>query len=305
MNQSSPKSLSRSPSGLRSDAMMGAIYMILAGMAFALVNLATQFLTMRMGLPSPVVAFGQYFVALLISLPWLLRVGLLAARTHYLWQHILRVLFAVFGVQAWMAGLAHVPIWQAIALIMTSPFFVTLGARLFLKEQIGFHRLTATLVGFVGGMIILAPWSDAFSWHALWPVGAAVFWAATSLMTKKLTAAEPPATITIYLLLLMTPINGLLAMGSGFVVLEGMALLLILGSGLLVYCAQLLIARAYAAADAAYVQPFDHVKLPINVAAGWFAFGFAPVGYFWPGALLIVAASLYILHRESTYRQEH
>ncbi len=308
MNQSSHSSqashsgLTVEAPDLRSSALMGAIYMILAGLAFALVNLATQYLTMRMGLSSPVVAFGQYFVALLISLPWLLRTGLAAARTQYLWRHILRVVFAVLGVQAWMAGLAHVPIWQAIALIMTSPFFVTLGASLLLKEKIGLHRLTATIVGFVGGMIILAPWSDAFSWHALWPVGAAIFWAATSLMTKQLTAAEAPATVTVYLLLLMTPINGLLAVGSGWVIPGGMALVIILASGLLVYIAQLLIARAYSVADAAYVQPFDHVKLPINVMAGWLAFGFAPVGYFWPGALLIVAASLYILHREAAAR---
>lgn len=303
MNQISQSSVSTNVPDIRSGALMGAVYMILAGLAFALVNLATQYLTMRMGLSSPVVAFGQYFVALLISLPWLFKMGMNAARTRHPWQHGLRVLFAVLGVQAWMAGLAHVPIWQAIALIMTSPFFVTLGASLFLNETIGLHRLTATVIGFVGGMIILAPWSDAFSWHALWPVIAAIFWAATSLMTKRLTAVESPATITIYLLLLMTPINGLLAVGSGWAVPEGTALMIILASGLLVYVAQLLIARAYASADAAYVQPFDHVKLPINVMAGWLAFGFAPVGYFWPGALLIVGASLYILHREAVTRR--
>ena len=115
--------------------------MILSGLAFALVNLGSQYLTMTLGLSSPIVAFGQYFVALLFSLPWLFKVGLSAARTGHPVRHMLRVAFAVLGVQAWTAGLAHVPIWQAIALIMTSPFFVTLGAHLFLKERIGLHRL--------------------------------------------------------------------------------------------------------------------------------------------------------------------
>ncbi|WP_319532987.1 DMT family transporter [uncultured Cohaesibacter sp.] len=286
---------------IRSGALLGAIYMICAGFTFALVNLATQYLTMRLGVASPFVAFGQYFAALLFSLPWLMKVGLKAARTKAPGRHLLRVIFAVLGVQAWVAGLAYVPIWQGIALIMTSPFFVTLGAHLLLKEKIGIHRLAATVVGFIGGMIILAPWSDGFTIHALWPVVAAFFWAATSLMTKTLTDEEAPEAVTVYLLLFMTPFNGLMAVGSGFVMPDMTALGIIVLSGFFVLLSQWLITRAYSVADAAYVQPFDHVKLAFNVAVGWIAFGFAPVGQFWLGALLIVAASLYILHRETRF----
>ena len=263
---------------IRSGALLGAIYMICAGLSFALVNLATQYLTMRLGVASPFVAFGQYFAALLFSLPWLMKVGLKAVHTKAPGRHLLRVIFAVLGVQAWVAGLAYVPIWQGIALIMTSPFFVTLGAHLLLKEKIGIHRLAATVVGFLGGMIILAPWSDGFTIHALWPVVAAIFWAATSLMTKTLTDAEAPEAVTLYLLLFMTPFNGLMAAGSGFVVPDMTALGIIVLSGFFVLLSQWLITRAYSVADAAYVQPFDHVKLAFNVAVGWIAFGFAPVG---------------------------
>ncbi len=273
--------------------------MISAGLFFALVNVITQYLTMRMGLSSPVVVFGQYLIALLISLPWLVRLGPAAMKTQHPGRHILRVLFAALGVQAWVAGLAHVPIWQAIALIMTSPFFVTLGAWIFLKEHVGIHRLAATLLGFVGGMIILAPWSDAFSLYALWPVLAAIFWAGTSLLTKTLTGKEAPETVTVYLLVMLTPINGFLALGSGIAMPSLFGIGLIIGSGMLIMMAQLLIARAYATADAAYVQPFDHVKLPFNVLGGWLIFGFAPPGQLWLGAAMIIAASLYILHRES------
>lgn len=284
---------------LHSPAFLGASYMLLAGLLFAIVNVVTQYLTMTMGLASPSVAFGQYFVALLISLPWLCRHGFRAMKTNHPFRHILRVAFAALGVQAWVAGLAHVPIWQAIALIMTSPFFVTLGAHLFLQEQIGLHRLMATLLGFVGGMIILAPWSDAFTLHALWPVLAAVFWAATSLLTKTLTGKEAPETVTVYLLILLTPINFALAVGTGLVMPDLSGAGLIVASGILIMLAQLSIARAYASADAAYVQPYDHVKLVFNVLGGFLAFGFAPPGQLWLGASLIVGASLYILHREA------
>ncbi|MEC9463866.1 MAG: EamA family transporter, partial [Pseudomonadota bacterium] len=52
-------------------------------------------------------------------------------------------------------------------------------------------------------------------------------------------------------------------------------------------------------ADAAYVQPFDDLKLPLNVFAGWLVFGYAPSGYLWLGALLILGASLFLMLREA------
>ncbi len=282
-------------------AVAGGLYMIAAGAAFAVVNVSVQAATMSFGMTSASAAFWQYFVALVCGLPWIVRTGLEVLKTQHLAAHVLRVAFAAIGVQFWVAGLASVPIWQAIALIMTSPFFVTAGAGLLLGERVGASRWLATLVGFAGGMIILAPWSDAFSVEALYPVAAAVFWAATSLMTKRLTRSESTETVTLYLLLLLTPINAVLAVssGGGFAIPGASGLALIVLAGVLLMVAQFFIVKAYASADAAYVQPFDHIKLPLNVLAGWIVFGFVPGGNLWFGSLLIVSASLYIAHRES------
>jgi len=274
--------------------------MVAAGAAFALVNVSLQAATMRFGMVSSAAAFWQYLMALLFGLPWIVRIGLRVLRTRHLGAHILRVAFAAVGVQFWVAGLATVPIWQAIALIMTSPFFVTLGAGLLLGERVGPSRWLATLIGFGGGMIILAPWSESFTVATLYPVAAALCWAATSLMTKRLTASESSQTITLYLLLLLTPINGVLAASSGGFAFAGTAsLVLIVFAGAMLTVAQFCIVKAYASADAAYVQPFDYLKLPLNVFAGWLVFGFVPGGNLWLGALLIVSASLYIAHREA------
>ena len=281
-------------------ALEAALYMVAAGAAFALVNIAVQTVTMRHGVSSTSVAFWQYFIAMLCGIPWIVRTGLSVLKTDNAGAHVLRVVFAAIGVQFWVAGLASVPIWQAIALIMTSPFFVTLGAGLLLGETVGPSRWMATIAGFAGGMIILAPWSDSFTSATLLPVAAAVFWAATSLMTKKLTRDESSKTVTLYMLLLLTPINaGLAASSGGFAVSGSWVFALIVAAGLMTMIAQFLIVRAYATADAAYVQPFDHLKLPLNVLAGWLVFGFVPGGNLWLGSALIVGASIYIAHREA------
>ena len=270
--------------------------MVSAGAAFALVNGALQASTMQLGTASTTAALWQYGLGLLVGLPWLLRRGITALHTGQPGLHLLRAAFAVVGIQLWVAGLAQVPIWQAIALVMTSPFFVIIGAKLLFGERVGYARWLATLAGFGGGMVILEPWTDSFSFAALLPVGAAAFWGGASLITKRLTAYESADTITVYLLLLLTPVNAALAFADGGNLLPGgSALWLLMGAGVLTVLANYLLTLAYAKADAAFIQPFDHLKLPLNIAVGWFAFGFAPSGAFWPGALVIAGASLFVM----------
>ncbi len=285
---------------IRSAALRGAVYMVLAGTAFALVNVAMQKLTMQLEVSSTSAAFWQYFIAMMFSLPVVFRFGLRRLKTAYPVWHVARIVLAVAGIQFWVAGLAHVPIWQAIALVMTSPFFVTLGAMLFLQEKVGPARWLALGAGFAGALVILEPWADGFSAYALMPVVAAALWAGSSLLTKRLTQVEDAQKVTVYLLALLLPVNAVFAgAGSGFAVPGGAAIWILLGAGLLTALAQYLLARAYECADASYIQPFDLLKLPLNVLAGWLVFGYLPSGNLWVGALLIIGASVFVMQQEN------
>jgi drug/metabolite transporter (DMT)-like permease len=279
---------------IQSPAFLGAFYMVMAGIGFTAINVITQHVTMSLGLSSTSDAFWQYFLALIFSLPIVFRGGLGAMRTRRPIAHLIRVGLAVLGVQAWVAGLANgVPIWQAIALVMTSPFFITSGAALFMGERVGPERWLAILTGFIGAMIILEPWSDSFSLYALLPVAAAVLWGASSLVMKALLAEEKSSTVTLWLLVLLAPVNGAFSLAAGFQVPGFTTFLWLVASGLAMALAQYWLAKAYEVADAAYVQPFDDLKLPLNVAAGWVVFGYAPAGYLWLGAVMILAASMF------------
>lgn len=289
--------------GAATGAFAGAGFMVLAGVAFAVLNVVTQWLTMTLGFSPASTAFWQYAFALALSLPMLARMDFKSLKTAYPVRHIMRVLLAALGVQTWLMGLASVPIWQAIALVMTSPFFIIIGARIFLGEPVGYQRWIATITGFIGAMIILQPWSDEFTSAAFLPILSAFLWGGSSLIMKNLTHYEPAETITVWLLILLTPINAGLALTAGFEVPRGEVLWLLLGAGLLTVFGQYLLSLAYSAADAAYIQPFDDLKLPLNVLAGWIVFGYAPSGYLWLGALLILSASLYLLYSEAKGRE--
>ena len=78
-------------------------------------------------------------------------------------------------------------------------------------------------------------------------------------------------------------------------------LLVLLGA--LTAAAQYLLAIAYRAADATYLQPFGDLKVPLSGLLGWIFLSQVPSGWFWPGAALILAASTLIFWAESDRRR--
>ena len=289
----------------QTNLVAGATFMVAAGIAFAAINVITQTVTGPasyggLGFKPQSDAFWQYFIALIVSLPFIWRSGLASLKTNFPVQHIIRVVLSALGVQAFVMGLAHgVQIWQVIALVMTSPFFILLGAKMFLGEHVGANRWIAATLGFVGAMIVLQPWSSGFNAWSLAPVAAAVLWGAASLITKQLTNDEKPETITMWLLLLLSPINTMLSIGAGFEWPSGTILWLLLAAGVVQFIAQYCLTKAYSKADASSLQPFDDLRLPFNIVAGFLAFHYLPEGNLWAGIALILAGSAYLMWSEN------
>ena len=277
----------------------GAAFMVGAGLCFALANALTQIITSQLGFRPQSDSFWQYAVALVLALPFLRQHGVRGMKTARPGLHLARVMVSALGVQAFVMALAHgTPIWQVIALVMTSPFFVLLGAALVLGERVDITRWAAAALGFGGAMVLLRPWETGFALPAIYPVAAALLWAAASLMTKRLTKTERPETVTLWLLVLLTPINGVISLQAGFEWPTGWILIWLLAGGALVFLAQHFLTLAYAAADAAFVQPFDDIKLLSNIAVGWAVFGYLPEGPLWLGVTMILAASSWLLWSE-------
>jgi drug/metabolite transporter (DMT)-like permease len=286
-------------------AYQGAAFMVLAGITFAVINAITFKVTSPaeyggLGFRPQSDTFWQYAIALVISLPFLWRSGGLSFKTKQPIPHIIRVVLSAAGLQAFVTAFSKgVPVWQVVALTMTAPFFVLLGAKLFLGENVTLNRWIASLVGFLGALIVTNPWSEQFNVYWLLPVVAAILWGAASLLTKYLSRTETPASLTTWLLLLLTPINLFWSVGVGFQVPTGNILYMVVIGGFLVFVAQYLLSKSYASADANFVQPFDDLKLISNVLVYGIFFGYWPTGYIWVGLAMIMAASMFLLLQES------
>jgi drug/metabolite transporter (DMT)-like permease len=297
--------------------LLGAAFMVGAGITFAAVNTLTPIITYQLGVPSSATVFWQYVIATLFAVPLIARIGLGALKSRHPLLHEARAFVSALGVQAWAFGFANgVPLWQMIALSMTAPFFVIAGATLFLGEKLTLPRLLASIVAFLGAMVVLAANLDpsAISWATLLPIAAAALWASAVVITKYLAREENPESLTLYMLVLITPnhlligllvglaitvlpegaIPASLATGFDFTLPGGDALWLIIFLGLVTAASQYFLSLAYKVADATYLQPFDDLKLPLNLLLGWIVLNQVPDMWFWPGAALILGASIYI-----------
>lgn len=280
----------------QTNLLKGAAFMVLAGICFAAANAITFVITAQLGFKPQSDTFWQYAIATAFSLPFVLREGLGKLRTKRPILHIIRVILSALGVQAFVMSLASgTPIWQVIALVMTSPIFVLIGAKVFLGEIVTPARWIAAVVGLGGASIVANLWTTGLTTAMIYPVAAAVLWAASSLLTKVLTRTEQAPTVTLWLLVLLTPINAGLSVQAGVELPSAQILGWLVLGGIIMMAAQYLLTWAYAATDAAFVQPFDDLKLISNILIYGLAFGYWPEGNIWAGVALILAGSLYLL----------
>lgn len=245
--------------------------------------------------PLELVFFRNLF-GFLFVLPWLLRAGGLP-RTRRFGGHLVRAAFGLSAMICYFVAMALVPLADAVAITFAAPLFATAGAAMLLGERVRAHRWTATIVGFVGTVIVLNPGPELLSPGALAALGAAVFMAAAILCIKSLARTEHPTTIVFYFGLLLTPLS---AVAAAFVwvtpSLEHWPWLL--GLGLFATTGQLLLTHAFAAADASFVLPFDFSRLVFAAVVGFAFFNETPDVWTWVGAAVIVVASSYVAHRE-------
>ncbi|MCU0904337.1 MAG: DMT family transporter [Tabrizicola sp.] len=190
-------------------------------------------------------------------------------RTDRLGSHVLRNLFHFSGQALWFWAITLIPLAQVFALEFTSPIWVILLAPLFLGERLTSRKMLAAAFGFVGVLIVARPDFGAPEPGVLAAAGAAVFFAATTLMTKVLTRGEAIISILFWLTLMQSVLGSLAMLASGPVVLPTLATLPWLGLiGIAGITAHLCLTSALSLAPASVVVPIDFARLPIIAAVG-------------------------------------
>lgn len=225
-------------------------------------------------------------------------------RTKRFPGHVLRALSGTAAMGCGFYALSVMPLAEQVALTYTSPLFVTLLAIPFLGEKVGIHRWAAVLLGF-GGILIMAVGQGAFAAGAasvvligtIAAVSNGFFSAITTLLVRGLSSTETSTTIVLWQSVLMTLMTAL-ALPFVWVTPTGPEWLLLLGVGLFGGIAQVMITEANASAQVSALGPYSYGAIVWSMLLGWAVWGDIPGISTLLGATLIVAAGLYILHRE-------
>ena len=244
------------------------------------------------------IAFFSNLFSALFYLPLFFRRGVQILKTERLPLHIVRSLFNATAITAWYTALTLTPLADVIALGLSAPLFVTLGAFFFLGEIFRTRRWIAILVGIAGALIIIRPGFEAVSTGFLFAILSTIFAAGTKIFAKQLIQTDSAITCSAYVAILQTPITFVLAL---FVWrLPTMEQLLWMAAvGILAAMAHLAMVQAYKYVEVSSMEPFVFMRLVWAAGIGYVAFQEFPGPWTWAGAAVIVAASSYIARREA------
>ena len=241
--------------------------------------------------------------------------------THYPFLTTCRVVLFFFGFSSFYVSLTIMPLATATALFFISPFLITIFAKFFLKEQIGFRRWLAVTIGFIGVYTILNPNFDNFDYLSLTPIFCA-FCYALSMIIIKITSVKDSVYSQIFQFYIGAAIFSLIfyfLIGDGqyntidhpayqFVFQKWFSNLTItlpylIAIGFIAAFSFLLIFTAYRISSPAVISPFEYSIMLWASFYGWIFFDEIPDLKTIIGMFLIVFGGIYIFIREKAQDQ--
>ena len=201
-------------------------------------------------------------------------VGLMTGRLHEvsaqrLSGHALRNIVHFAGQNLWFIAITLLPLAQVFAIEFTSPLWVILLSPIFLGERLTGLRLGAAALGFAGILIVAHPGAQSLNLGVLAAAGAAVAFAAVSIMTKRLTRGVSVIGI-LFWLTLMQFFFGLIGAGlDGHITWPtSQTLPWLILIGICGVAAHLSLTSALSLAPAGFVAPIDFLCLPLIALIG-------------------------------------
>ncbi len=272
--------------------------MLLAVLAFSVNNVSLKSLTRELDPTQIMFVRGVLMTGFLLPIAW---------RTHALatkrfGAHMTRSVLGSSGAYLFILALSLAPVADVVALSFSRALFIVVMAVLFFGEVVGWRRWTACAAGFVGVLVMVRPGFGQINLGLVAASADAILSAGVALTLKSLGRTERPQTIVFYFGLLST----LFSMVPAILVwrapsAEAWTLLVL--TGVLATCGQFAITRAWTEGEASIVAPLAYVQLVLSGGLAYLLFRETPDALGLAGAVIIVAATLYIALREARMKK--
>jgi drug/metabolite transporter (DMT)-like permease len=224
-------------------------------------------------------------------------------RTGNIKLQLLRSAFALGSTLAIFISFVHLPLALASAISFSAVLFVTLGAALILKEEVGPRAWAATIIGLIGVLIMLSPREGGDLFYVLIAVGGAIVSAGTILTVRVFHPSESIGTVLTYQGILVLPVLGIPAVLTWQPIsLTTWALLIAIG--FVSTAGHWTFVAAYRHAEAARLAPLDFLRLVLLSIAGFLFFNEQPEPSLAIGMLIVVATTFYTIRSNAKVAAE-
>jgi drug/metabolite transporter (DMT)-like permease len=256
-------------------------------------------------------ALGKYLVSTYAvgQLLWLRACAALLVLSPLIWRHrreffamerpklqAIRVVLSTLEVAAFFLATVYLPLADVTTYYLACPIFVTALSALVLREQVGWRRWSAILIGFCGVLIALRPSAQTISWPAMIALGGSLSFSLLLLITRSLRAT--PDIVMATSQFVGTFLLGALMSPFGWVTPTAASLAMFAAAGCISVTALVCVNRSLKLAPASVVVPYQYSMIIWAVMFGIAVFGDVPQPATIVGAAIIIAAGLYIFLRE-------
>ena len=286
-----------------SDNLRGALYMNLSMFAFTVNDAIMKSLTHALPLYQTIALRGGVAVLGLIFVARATGGLRLPASAHDRALIALRSLADVAATILFLTALKHMPLATLSAVMQVTPLAVTLGAALYYKDQIGWRRLLAIFIGFLGVMLIIRPGMAGFDIWSVLGLGSVATVVIRDLSVRRLSQSVPSLVVALgagFAVMLMGLVGSAI---EGWQAVTPLQVLQILGAGSMVTVGYICSVSAMRVGDIGFVAPFRYMSLLWAIILGWVFFATFPDGWSLIGAAIVVATGIYALLRERKLRQ--
>lgn len=249
-------------------------------------------------LPASQAAFIRYFFGTLMLLPVFYRMGTKELRVNAMAIMIARGVAHALAVILWFFAMARIPMAEVTALGYLTPVVVTIAAAIFLGERLHARRLMAVVIGFLGVLVILRPGFQELSIGQLAQLGTTPLFAASFILTKKLTETDSNQVI-VAVLSLVCSITLFIPAAMNWVSVVPREWFLLLLTAAFATLGHFTLTHAFRCAPLAVLQPMTYLQLIWATLLGVMLFGDVVDIYVILGGAILVLSTSYIAHRES------
>ena len=219
------------------------------------------------------------------------------------WLVALRTTGEVGGTYFFLTALFHMPIANVSAILQALPLSVSLAAALFLREPLGWRRMTAIVIGFAGVLLIIQPGGADFSSYSLYALASVACVTLRDVAVRRLSRAVPSVFVALVAAVGVTTLGAIGSLFIEWAAFTTKSALQLTGASLFLIVGYICSVAAMRVGEIAFVAPFRYSSLLVALILGVVIFGEWPNALALTGATLVVATGLFTLYRETKLKR--